>query len=56
MAVMEAVDSICGPMTEESWRIRVQSRDLAAIRDSLLPVLLAGSPGMETVIESGVGR
>jgi type I restriction enzyme S subunit len=53
-AVLEAVDSVCGPVTEESWRIRVQSRDLAAIRDSLLPVLLAGSMDVDSTIESAV--
>ena len=54
--VLEALDLVCGPITEESWRIRVQARDLAAIRDSVLPVLLAGSPDTDTVIGSVVGR
>ncbi|MGA3057810.1 MAG: restriction endonuclease subunit S [Candidatus Limnocylindrales bacterium] len=54
-AVLEAVDSVCGPITEASWRIRVQSRDLAGIRDSLLPVLLAGSTDVDSTIESAVG-
>jgi type I restriction enzyme S subunit len=43
--VMEAADTVFGPITEASWRIRVQSRSLAGIRGSLLPALLGGEIG-----------
>ena len=41
-AVLQALDVIISPLIEGHWRRRVQSRVLAALRDTLLPKLISG--------------
>jgi type I restriction enzyme S subunit len=41
-AVLQALDVIISPLIEDHWRRRVQSRVLAALRDTLLPKLISG--------------
>jgi type I restriction enzyme S subunit len=36
------MDPVIGPIAESTWRRAVQSRTLAALRDTLLPKLLSG--------------
>jgi type I restriction enzyme S subunit len=41
-ALLRAMDPVIGPIAESTWRRAVQSRTLAALRDTLLPKLLSG--------------
>ena len=41
-ALVCAMDSVIGPIVESTWRRALQSRDVAAVRDSLLPKLISG--------------
>jgi type I restriction enzyme S subunit len=41
-AMVRAMDSVLGPIVESTWRRALQSRDVAAVRDSLLPKLISG--------------
>ncbi len=41
--LVRAMDPVIGPVIESTWRRAVQSRTLAAVRDSLLPVLISGA-------------
>lgn len=41
-ALLRAMGSVIGPIVESTWRRAVQSRTLAAVRDSLLPKLISG--------------
>jgi type I restriction enzyme S subunit len=41
-ALLRAMDPMIGPIVESTWRRAVQSGALAAIRDTLLPKLIAG--------------
>ena len=41
-AMVRAMDSVIGPIVESTWRRALQSRDVAAVRDSLLPKLISG--------------
>ena len=41
-ALLRAMDPVIEPIVESTWRRAVQSRTLAAIRDSLLPKLISG--------------
>lgn len=38
----EALDAILGPIVDRIWRLRVESRTLATLRDALLPKLVSG--------------
>ena len=40
--ILEAASESIGPLLELSWRCKVESRNLAAIRDALLPRLVSG--------------
>jgi len=40
--LLRAMDSVIRPNLESTWRRRVQSRTLAALRDTLLPKLISG--------------
>jgi type I restriction enzyme S subunit len=40
--LLRALDVMLGPLMEGLWRRRVQSRTLAALRDTLLPKLISG--------------
>jgi type I restriction enzyme S subunit len=40
--LLRAMDPVMGPIVESTWRRAVQSRTLAAIRDTLLPKLISG--------------
>jgi len=42
LALLHAMDPIIGPIVESTWGRAVQSRTLAALRDSLLPKLISG--------------
>ena len=41
-ALQRAMDPLIGPIVESTWRRAVQSRTLAAARDTLLPKLISG--------------
>jgi type I restriction enzyme S subunit len=41
-AMMRAMEPVIGPIVESTWRRAVQSRTIAAVRDSLLPKLISG--------------
>jgi len=41
-ALLRAMNLVIGPIVESTWRRAVQSRTLAAIRDTLLPKLISG--------------
>ena len=40
--LLRAMDAIIQPIVESMWRREVQSRTLAALRDTLLPKLISG--------------
>lgn len=40
--LLDAADGVIGPLIERTWRQKVQSRTLAALRDTLLPKLISG--------------
>jgi type I restriction enzyme S subunit len=39
---LQAIDSVMASLIDGQWRRRVQSRTLAALRDTLLPKLISG--------------
>jgi type I restriction enzyme S subunit len=41
-ALLRAMDPVIRPIVESTWRRAVQSRTLAALRDTLLPKLISG--------------
>jgi type I restriction enzyme S subunit len=41
-ALLHTMGAVIGPIIESTWRRAVQSRTLAALRDSLLPRLISG--------------
>ncbi|MHB8392057.1 MAG: restriction endonuclease subunit S [Acidobacteriaceae bacterium] len=41
-ALLRAADAVMAPMIDDIWRLREQSRTLAALRDTLLPKLISG--------------
>jgi type I restriction enzyme S subunit len=41
-ALVQVLDPVVGPFVESTWRRAVQSRTLAALRDTMLPKLLSG--------------
>ncbi len=41
-SVIAAANAVIGPMVEASWKRRLESSTLAAIRDALLPRLISG--------------
>jgi len=43
VTVLSAADAVLGPVIEQSWRLRVQNRTLASLRDALLPPLVSGA-------------
>jgi len=49
--LVRAMDPVIGPIVGSIWRRAVQSRTLAAVRDSLLPKLISGE--LRVVSESG---
>jgi len=40
--VLQGFDALIAPVVEQSWRLRVQSRTLADLRDALLQRLSSG--------------
>jgi len=48
--IMRRMDDIMAPLIESTWRRNVQSRTLAALRDTLLPKLISGE--LRTSIEA----
>ena len=40
--LLRAMDAVIRPIAERTWRRQVQSRTLAALRDTLLPKLISG--------------
>ena len=47
---LKVIDSTMAPLTEALWRRRVESRTLAALRDTLLPKLISGELRMKAKI------
>lgn len=47
-ALLTAMDAILSPILESIWRRTVESRTLAAVRDTLLPKLVSGELRMST--------
>ena len=41
-ALLRAADVVMAPMIDDIWRLSVQSRTLATLRDTLLPKLISG--------------
>ncbi|EQD38923.1 Restriction modification system DNA specificity domain protein [mine drainage metagenome] len=41
-ALLRAADVVMAPMIDDIWRLSVQSRTLATLRDALLPKLVSG--------------
>jgi type I restriction enzyme S subunit len=41
--LLRAMDVVMQPIFESTWRRKVQSRILAALRDALLPKLISGN-------------
>ncbi|MBX9854205.1 MAG: restriction endonuclease subunit S [Gemmatimonadaceae bacterium] len=53
-AEMRAMDLVIEPIVERTWRLTVESRTLAALRDTLLPRLISGElriPDAERYVE-----
>ena len=40
--MISSVNGFIGPLFERAWRLRVESRELVTVRDSLLPKLISG--------------
>ncbi|THD11062.1 restriction endonuclease subunit S [Metallibacterium scheffleri] len=54
MALLRAADLVMAPMIDDIWRLSVQSRTLATLRDTLLPKLISGElrvPDAEGLVE-----
>jgi type I restriction enzyme, S subunit len=51
--LVKALDSVIGPIVKSTWRRDVESRTLAALRDTLLPKLLSGEVRVGEAENSG---
>ena len=49
-ALLRAADVVMAPMIDDIWRLSVQSRTLATLRDTLLPKLISGELRMRATI------
>ena len=54
--LIEAIDPIFAPLIESQWQREVQSRTLAAVRDTLLPKLISGELRVSNLGSFGVGH
>jgi type I restriction enzyme S subunit len=53
--LLRAMDAVMQPIVESTWRRDIQSRTLAALRDTLLPKLISGELRIQDA-ERIVGR